>query len=208
MVPFIGVYSTQDHPFALVFEFMEHLNLREYLRNNCEVGRLDSVRFSLPSHSLIVILVSRHQLLGVARAMEDMHNLNVVYGNLKIVRSFLPISTMQLIFVQTNVLVGADGHIRIAGLGAASIPSNPPPVSFNSFFHGAAPELADPQRFQLTDSGVTAASDVYAFGVLAWEVSGGSVNASGLVLRWCGARFLPDESHSLAGARSQGCIQC
>ena len=46
-----------------------------------------------------------------------------------------------------------------------------PGVDIDRFFHGTAPELVDPQRFQLTDTGPTTASDVYAFGVLAWEVS-------------------------------------
>ena len=32
-VPFIGVYSTPEFPFCLVFEFMGH-NLREYLVKN------------------------------------------------------------------------------------------------------------------------------------------------------------------------------
>lgn len=33
-VPFIGVYSTLEHPFALVFKFADRLNLREYIRKN------------------------------------------------------------------------------------------------------------------------------------------------------------------------------
>ena len=45
MVPFIGVYSTPEHPFSLVFEFMKHLNLGEYLRNNRGVGKLELVCF-------------------------------------------------------------------------------------------------------------------------------------------------------------------
>lgn len=44
-------------------------------------------------------------------------------------------------------------------------------MDIDRFFYGAAPELADHERFGLTDTGVTKASDVYAFGVLAWEVS-------------------------------------
>ena len=42
---FIGVYSTCEHPFALVFEFMDQLNLREYLRNNRDIRRVELVRF-------------------------------------------------------------------------------------------------------------------------------------------------------------------
>ena len=67
--------------------------------------------------------------------------------------------------------MGGDGRAYIAGLGAASTPSTVLAVDVDRSFHGAAPELIDPQRFRLTDSGATMASDVYAFGVLAWEVS-------------------------------------
>ena len=43
-VPFIAIYSTPKHPFGLVFESMEHLNLGEYLRNNPDIPRLMLVR--------------------------------------------------------------------------------------------------------------------------------------------------------------------
>ena len=51
--------------------------------------------------------------------------------------------------------------------------SDSPVVDIDRFFHGAAPELAsDREHFDgLTNAGATKASDVYAFGVLAWEVS-------------------------------------
>ena len=70
-----------------------------------------------------------------------------------------------------NIFIDSGGRARIAGLGAALLPSTMPGVDIDRFFHGAAPELVDPQRFRLTDTGATTASDVYAFGVLAWEVS-------------------------------------
>jgi len=66
--------------------------------------------------------------------------------------------------------VGGDGHARIAGLGTASILRAMPGVDVDRLFHGAAPELIDPQRWGSTDPGATTASDVYAFAVLAWEV--------------------------------------
>ena len=82
-------------------------------------------------------------------------------------------------FFQTNILVDADGHARVAGLGATSVPSVVPRVDVDRFFPGAAPELIDPQRFRLTNTGATKASDMYAFGVLTWEVSGVRVCSSG-----------------------------
>ena len=104
--------------------------------------------------------------------MEYAHNLNIVHGNLKIV-SLSPHSCLGpvLILAQTNILVDASGRARIAGFGAAILPSAMPGVNIDRFFPGAAPELVDPQRFGLTDTGATEDSDMYAFGVLAWEAS-------------------------------------
>ena len=84
-----------------------------------------------------------------------------------------------LTFFQTNILVDADGRARVAGLGAASVPPAVPRVDVDRFFPGAAPELIDPQGFQLTNTGATQASDIYAFGVLTWEVSEARMGSSG-----------------------------
>lgn len=46
-----------------------------------------------------------------------------------------------------------------------------PGVDIDRSFYGAAPELVNPQRLGLTDTGATKESDIYAFGVLVWEVS-------------------------------------
>lgn len=52
VVPVVGVYSTRKDLFALIFGFMEHLNLGEYLRNNRNAGRFDLVRVHLSPQSL------------------------------------------------------------------------------------------------------------------------------------------------------------
>ena len=44
-------------------------------------------------------------------------------------------------------------------------------VDIDRFFHGTTPELADHEHFGLSTAGATKASNVYAFRVLAWEVS-------------------------------------
>lgn len=100
-----------------------------------------------------------------------MHKLHIVHGNLKIVCSTTPCISHKLIFVQTNILIDAHGHARVAGLGVSFLSSPVPGVDVDRFFHGTAPELVDPQRFGLTDTRTTKESDVYAFGVMAWEVS-------------------------------------
>ena len=115
-------------------------------------------------------------MYSAPRAISNSYpQLNIVHGNLKIVSFFLPRPSVTLTFVQMNIFIDSCGRARIAGLGAALLPSTMPGVDIDRFFHGAAPELVDPQRFRLTDTGATTASDVYAFGVLAWEVSRGRV---------------------------------
>ena len=76
-----------------------------------------------------------------------------------------------LTLYQANILIGADRRARIGGLGAACTQPSAPTVDVDRFFHGAAPEVADPQRWGVTDGGVSKASDIYGFGVLVWEVS-------------------------------------
>jgi len=66
--------------------------------------------------------------------------------------------------------VDGDGHVHIAGLGTAFTLSTIPATDVDQSFHSKAPELIDPRRRGFTDTGVTMASDVFAFAVLAWEV--------------------------------------
>jgi len=115
-----------------------------------------------------------------------------------------------LTLIQTNILVNAGGHIRIAGLGSASIPPTSPWVDVDRSFHGAAPELIDPQRFGFVGAEVTKASDIYAFGVIAWEVSRTHVNTSGRNTDRDGIilRYSLDEFSSPIETRLQGCIRC
>jgi len=140
-----------------------------------------------------------------------MHKLDVVHGNLKIVRPLLhPHTGHALTFVQRNILVDVGGHARLAGLGVACLPPATPTVDVDRFFHGAAPELVDPRRFGLTDTGATKDSDMYAFGVLTWEVGCALEWINGQLLTDVGSfrRFLLGESRSLKRVGSQGSTRC
>ena len=51
VVPFVGVYSTETHPFALVYEHMDGLDLKQYLGNEPSAGKLKLVLFPLCAFS-------------------------------------------------------------------------------------------------------------------------------------------------------------
>ena len=131
-----------------------------------------------------------------------MHKLDVAHGNLKAVCLFLHRHFIQaLTFLQTNVLVDAHGHASVAGLSVAFHPSDVPRKDPNWYFRGLAPELIDPLSPRSGDPPLlptTKDSDMYAFGVLVWDVSSRLeclicelLNGVGIFLR-----FLLGELHS------------
>jgi len=107
--------------------------------------------------------------------------------------------------------VDGDGHVRIAGLGTAFIPSAMSAVDVDRSSHGAAPaELIDPRQWGLTDTGTTMASDVCAFALLSWEVRmelavfpDSPLNEMGFVLR-----FSLGDPRFPTRASLRGFIQC
>ena len=44
VVPLVGVYSTEAHPFGLVYEYMDGLDLRQYMKNGPNLRRPELVR--------------------------------------------------------------------------------------------------------------------------------------------------------------------
>ena len=65
-----------------------------------------------------------------------------------------------------------DGTARIAGLGSASILDHTTAqleTRTGGSHQGSAPELIYPEEFGLSYPHNTKASDIHAFGVLAWE---------------------------------------
>lgn len=97
---------------------------------------------------------------GIARGLHHMHDLGVVHGGLE----------------DTNVLVDSDGTPRIAGLGSALVQSSGPVAWSEDPFEltrYSAPELVNPDAFELPKTQITKASDIYAFGVLTYQVFAG-----------------------------------
>jgi serine/threonine protein kinase len=58
IVPFIGVYRTEDHPFCMVSEWMPQDNIRKYVLKNAGTNRLRLVSFIIPANFLTDIQCS------------------------------------------------------------------------------------------------------------------------------------------------------
>ena len=52
VVPFVGVYSTEAHPFGLIYEYMGGLDLKQFSKNKPYIGRLKLVR--VPMHAFSI----------------------------------------------------------------------------------------------------------------------------------------------------------
>jgi len=118
----------------------------------------------------------RRQVQGIARGLKHVHELDIIHGRLCPVRSSL-LSRFQnlrgLIFFQENILVGPDGTPRITGFGSCFVISRPDLWSDTDVAgtnRGSAPELMRSPRPGKNATKIKKESDMYAFGMLAWEV--------------------------------------
>ena len=111
-----------------------------------------------------------------------MHDLGVTHGNVQMVRlppsrALVSHNSYSLCF-QGNIIVDKDGTPRIAGLSNASILprsitwTEDSRTSTDRLFRSCAPELIWPGVSPNLTNPIypTKASDIYAFGVIAWEV--------------------------------------
>ena len=106
-----------------------------------------------------------------------MHDTGFIHGNLEIVSCYAPHPfahhTLNAAFFQRNVLVDSEGTPRIGGLGSAisEFSSGARSEVPDMLTRSSAPELMDPGAFGLSSARPTKASDVYAFGVLLYQVN-------------------------------------
>jgi len=92
IVPFLGIFSSNKFPYACVFESIGKGNLAQYLVSNPGAPRLKLVRnhTSFCRSSYANLVTSGHQLMEVARGLHHIHDLNIVHGSIRGVRTFRP----------------------------------------------------------------------------------------------------------------------
>ena len=173
---FVAINPTPSHPFSLVLDAAGHLCLKDYLHRNPKANKLKLVRRSTVDCDPPDYHSRPRQVLGIARGLQHMHDQGIVHGHLTSVRSSLIPNLRNLRSLtssQQNILVDPDGTPRIADFGSSFVLSCPDSWSENDavgFHRGSAPELVRPRKPGAPAARITKATDIYAFGMLAWEV--------------------------------------
>ena len=73
---------------------------------------------------------------------------------------------------QTNIVIDSTFHARLTDYGLLATTSDSSPVDFgSSTVRYMAPELLNPSGFNLKNSNPTRKSDIFAFGMVAYQVS-------------------------------------
>ena len=112
-----------------------------------------------------------------------------------------------------NVLVDNDCVARLGGLGSAfslSLPTSWFAPTAERLFCGIAPELIHPHAFGFVHARTTKATDVFAFGMLAWEVSQffACPSVSRYSLVGAGSSSLPGDPRSPGRSKLRWCSRC
>ena len=174
VVPLLGVYSAPGYPFALVYEMMENMDLGQYITQHPNISRvkLVSMAFTILSAAIPWLnhfTADRDLTCIELHAQPRYHPWKHKVG---MSSYFLWYRSMFTPF-QRNVLVDSNDVARLGGLGSAfglSLPVSWSDVESEKLFCGIAPELIDPRAFGFVHARTTKATDMFAFGMLAWEV--------------------------------------
>jgi serine/threonine protein kinase len=115
------------------------------------------------------------QILGVVRALEFMHSLKVVHGDIKAVGRLVTVHTVSVVLItaQMNVLVDRDRNARLADFGLVSTLSNAT-IATAHFTSGGARGTGRwmaPELFKDAESPRSDLSDIYALAITVWEVN-------------------------------------
>ena len=159
---------------SMISEMMINGCIKEYTRKN-RANRHRLVGWPPRVIQLVLILLPA-QLEEAAEGLRYLHKRGIVHGDLKGVCSSLPTQLCALTRLQQNILITNDTPPRacLADFGLSTfIPGAQGEMSTTtaggtSMF--MAPELLCPRNFNQTSSRPTQPADIYAFGMVIYEV--------------------------------------
>lgn len=158
ILPFIGakmVVEPGEQRFEMVSECMDNGELGEFIEDNKEADRIQLVGpRSRPVASLKTLL---RQLQDIATGLSYLHSQSMVHGDLK----------------PSNIFINKHQRACLADFGLSRIlaeyTSSGPKESGGTHAY-MSPEMLWPDKFPYRDAKPTKESDIYALGVLIYEV--------------------------------------
>lgn len=150
----------------------------EYIHSHPKANRLFLVGSTTSSPSMLPSTDFFTQLSDIASGLDYLHKKNIVHGDLKGVSLFANNAPCRLMLEhQVNVLVNNDYRAVIADFGLVAIVSTSSVVTLATSVLAVggserwmAPELLYPEKYGLSHSIPSKESDIYAFGMLIYEV--------------------------------------
>lgn len=124
---------------------------------------------------LILRITKSEQLSDVASGLDYLHEKDIVHGDLKGVRSSGNFVFVAHLDTQANILVNDKCHAVLADFGLiAVIPTNSFRLTMTTVGAGTvrwmAPELLNPEAYNFTHCKPSKESDMYALGMVIYEV--------------------------------------
>jgi serine/threonine protein kinase len=107
------------------------------------------------------------QLAGLADGLTYLHKIPIVHKDIRGVSSVVELLLSDLYYLQSNILVSADGEACISDFGLSyRVGAITAPSCLNSSFRWNAPELHYPEIFELDEcDALQPPSDVWSFGM-------------------------------------------
>lgn len=141
VLPVLGI-SPKLFPLCIVSEWMIDGNIMDFTSKHPDVNRL-------------------RLLAETASGLQYLHSMDIVHSDIK----------------PTNIVIDSDFHPRLTDYGLIAIISDPSTVDPGSTTSPSvgtvrymAPELLNPSGFGLKNSNPTKKSDIYAFGIVTYQV--------------------------------------
>ncbi|CCM05920.1 uncharacterized protein FIBRA_08158 [Fibroporia radiculosa] len=147
VVPFLGVEDS-DIQFCMVSTWMPNGNLVSYLKTNPLAGRLELIT-------------------DIIKGLRHLHSLHVVHGDLK--------GANVLIDGQGRACLSDFGLTAVASDAGATVGATATASAAGTSVRWTAPELLNPEYYNLSHARATYETDVYALAMVMYEIFSGQL---------------------------------
>lgn len=189
VLPFLGVTTTSERLYCMASSWMDNGTIMNYILRHPQANRIALVCISYDNASLNPTKFIE-QISDIASGLRYLHSNGIIHADLKgvsetdrdVVRAH-PLAT------KANILMNNDYRAVLADFGLAEMVSTTSLAITNAAAGGTvrwmAPELLNPEIYGLANSKSSKESDVYAFGMVIYEVTSIELPHLSMLLKLC-----------------------